>query len=128
MSWRERGIDEVYSEAEVAARLQEQLPSWTSMGSCLRRKYETGGWKGTLLVVNTIGHLAEVAWHHPDLEVSYAVVTVNLSNHDAKGITHKDFALAIKIEEVVMWRPGADAESPLQGTPDDPRFKYLSYD
>ena len=29
----------------------------------------------------TIGHLAEAAWHHPDLTVSYAFVIVKLMNH-----------------------------------------------
>jgi 4a-hydroxytetrahydrobiopterin dehydratase len=78
------------------------------------------------MVVNTVGHLAEAAWHHPDLTVSYAFVIVKLMNHAAKGITDKDFELAAKIEEVVMWQPGAD--SALEGTPDDQRFKYVKYD
>ena len=87
MGWRERKNEEVYSEAEVEERLKEQLPSWTQAEGWLRRKYKTSGWKGTLMVVNTIGHLAEAAWHHPDLTVSYAFVNVKLMNHAAKGIT-----------------------------------------
>ncbi len=128
MGWRERKNEEVYSEAEVEERLKEQLPSWTQAEGWLRRKYKTSGWKGTLMVVNTIGHLAEAAWHHPDLTVSYAFVNVKLMNHAAKGITDKDFALARKIEDVVMWQPGGESDSPLEGTPDDPRFKYIKYD
>ena len=128
MGWRERKHDEVYSEDEVEARLKEELPTWTQQEGWLRRKYKTSGWKGTLMVVNTIGHLAEAAWHHPDLTVSYAFVNVKLMNHAAKGITDKDFALAKKIEEVVMWQPGQEPGSPLEGTPDDPRFKYVKYD
>ena len=128
MDWRERSTDEVYSQTEIDDRLQEQLPTWARQDGCLHRKYETAGWKGTLMVVNTIGHLAEAAWHHPDLLVSYAAVEVKLTNHDAKGITNKDFALARKIEDVVMWQPGAEADSPLEGTPDEPRFKYIKYD
>ncbi len=128
MGWRDRKNEEVYSEAEVEERLKEQLPTWTQQEGWLRRKYKTSGWKGTLMVVNTIGHLAEAAWHHPDMTVSYAFVNVKLMNHAAKGITDKDFALARKIEEVVMWRPGAEEGSPLEGTPDDPRFKYIKYD
>jgi 4a-hydroxytetrahydrobiopterin dehydratase len=72
--------------------------------------------------------LAEAAWHHPDLTVSYAFVTVKLMNHAAKGITEKDFALAQKIEQVLMWQPGKEEGSVLEGTPDDARFKYLKYD
>jgi 4a-hydroxytetrahydrobiopterin dehydratase len=128
MGWRERKAEEVYSETEINERLAEELPQWSLQDGWIRRKYKTSGWKSTLMVVNTVGHLAEAAWHHPDLTVSYAFVTVKLQNHAAKGITNKDFALARKIEDVVMWQPGADAASPLEGTPDDPRFKYLKYD
>jgi len=28
----------------------------------------------------------------------------------------------------VMWQPGLQAGSALEGTPDDARFKYLKYD
>lgn len=127
-SWRRKGVDETFDEVEVQTRLEDELPQWTYEGGWIRRKFKTSGWKGTLMVVNTIGHLAEAAWHHPDLTVSYAFVTVKLMTHSAKGITEKDFALAAKIEEVVMWRPGAEEGAVLEGTPDDPRFKYVKYD
>jgi 4a-hydroxytetrahydrobiopterin dehydratase len=81
-----------------------------------------------MMVVNTIGHLAEVAWHHPDLTVSYAFVIVKLCTHSAKGITDKDFELAKKIEEVVQWQPALEEGTPFEGTPSDPRFKYIKYD
>ncbi len=128
-TWRKSGPDEVYTPEEITARLAAELPSWTYEDGWIRRKYKTSGWKATLMVVNTVGHLAEAAWHHPDLTVSYAFVTVKLVNHAAKGVTDKDFALAKKIEEVVMWQPAKEAGAVLEGTPnDDPRFKYLKYD
>jgi 4a-hydroxytetrahydrobiopterin dehydratase len=126
--WRSRTADEVFGADEIEARLQDQLPHWTFEGGMIRRTYQTSGWKATLMVVNAVGHLAEAAWHHPDLGVSYASVTVKLVNHAAKGVTEKDFELARKIEEVVSWRPGTVAGSALEGTPDDPRFKYVMYD
>ena len=126
--WRKRTKDEVYADEEIVARLAEELPQWSYEGGWIRRKYKTSGWKGTLMVVNAVGHLAEAAWHHPDLAVSYAFVVVKLVNHSARGVTDKDFALARKIEEVLMWRPAGEEGSPLEGTPDDPRFKYLKYD
>jgi 4a-hydroxytetrahydrobiopterin dehydratase len=77
-------------------------------------------------VINAVGHLAEAAWHHPDLTASYAWVEVRLMTHDHKGLTDKDFELAKKIEEVVQWRPVGGA---LDGTPeDDLRFAYVKYD
>jgi 4a-hydroxytetrahydrobiopterin dehydratase len=127
MGWRERKEEETYNSEEIEARLKEELPHWYLESGWIRRKYKTSGWKGTLMVVNTIGHLAEAAFHHPDLAVSYAFVIVKLMNHAAKGITNKDFELAHKIEEVIMWQPGK-AGGALVGTPDDPRFKYIKYD
>lgn len=118
----------VYTEDEIKQRLLAELPHWYYEDGWIRRKYRTSGWKGTLMVVNTVGHLAEAAWHHPDLTVSYAFVIVKLATHSAKGITDMDFALAVKIESVVQWQPGKEG-GPLEGTPnDDARFKYLKYD
>ncbi|MGH8757634.1 MAG: 4a-hydroxytetrahydrobiopterin dehydratase [Burkholderiales bacterium] len=128
MGWRIKQHEETYTAEEVAARLKEELPHWYLEEGWIRRKYKTSGWKGTLMVVNTVGHLAEAAFHHPDLTVSYAFVIVKLMNHAAKGITNKDFDLARKIEQVVMWQPGKEEGSALEGTPEDPRFKYIKYD
>ena len=112
----------VFTEAQIAARLQHELPRWSFEHGHIERVFKTAGWKASLMVVNAIGHLAEVAWHHPDLAVSYASVTVRLMTHDAGGITGKDFELARKIEEVVMWRPGQQPGSALEGTPNDERY------
>ena len=126
--WRKGSPGEVYSPEEIRERLQAELPAWYFEDGWIRRKYRTSGWKSTLMVVNTVGHLAEAAWHHPDLTVSYAFVIVKLVTHSAKGITEKDFALARKIEEVVQWQPRKEG-SVLEGTPnEDQRFKYLKYD
>ncbi|MBK5964495.1 4a-hydroxytetrahydrobiopterin dehydratase [Thiocystis minor] len=113
----------VYGEAEIRERIARELPRWIFEDGCLRRTYRTHGWKGTLMALNAVGHLAEAAWHHPDLTVSYDRVTISLMTHSAKGVTDKDFELASQIEDMVMWRPPAG--SALEGTPDDVRFAYI---
>ena len=123
----ERARDRTFSDDEIKARLARELPHWSYEDGWIRRKYRTSSWKGTLMVINAVGHLAEAAWHHPDITASYAWVEVRLMNHAAKGVTDKDFELARKIEDVVQWRPGPD--SALEGTPgDDQRFAYIKYD
>jgi len=120
--------ERVYSDAEVEERLKAELPKWHLEGGWIRRKYKTASWKGTLMLINTVGHLAEAAWHHPDITASYAWVEVRLKNHQAKGITDKDFQLAKKIEDVVQWQPAKEGGA-LEGTPEkDLRFAYIKYD
>ena len=119
--------EKTYTLEEIEDYLKNNLPNWYFENGWIRRKYKTSGWKGTLMVINTIGHLAEVAWHHPDISASYAFVIVKLQNHAAKGITEKDFSLAEKIESVVQWNPSTE-DNTLEGTPEDPRFKYIKYD
>src|SRR5512144_118003 len=95
--------EKTYNDTEIAERLQA-LPGW----------YYEDGWLTTLMLVNAVGYLAEAAYHHPDLTVTWGRLTVKLQNHAAGGISDKDFELARQIEDHVLWRPQGGA---LEGTP-----------
>ncbi|HJZ55470.1 MAG TPA: 4a-hydroxytetrahydrobiopterin dehydratase [Gemmataceae bacterium] len=104
-----------YTDDEVKAKLAEfGLTDWYLEDGWLRRKYNTDGWPQTLMAVNAVGFLCEAAWHHADLAVTWGKLWVKLKTHDAGGITEKDFELARKIEESVLWRPSGGA---LTGNP-----------
>ena len=106
----------VYTAEEVEARIKESgLGEWYLEDGWLCRKYNTDGWPTTLMLTNAIGYVCEAAWHHADLAITWGKVWVKLKTHSAGGITDKDFALARKIEDVVLWRP--EAGGPLEGTP-----------
>ena len=117
----------VLDDQDITSRLAAALPHWSYAGRHLVRVYKTYGWKGTLMMVNTIGHLAEAAWHHPDLAVSYAKVEVRLQSHDAGGVTQRDFELAQKIEQVICWQPAREGLA-LEGTPQTDSAGYIRYD
>ena len=108
-----------YNEAQIAERLRE-LPGWYFDDGWIRRVYKTDGWSTTLMLVNAIGYFAEAADHHPDLAVTWGRVVVTLSTHSAGGVTDKDFTLARKIEDTVLWRP--EPGGTLTGTPN--KFVY----
>tara|TARA_B100000035_G_C20982726_1_gene546263 strand:+ start:320 stop:697 length:378 start_codon:yes stop_codon:yes gene_type:complete len=114
----------IFNEEEINEWIRNIGSEWSFDGKWIRKTYKTHSWKSTLMVVNAIGHLAELAWHHPDLVVSYAFVEVKLMNHAKKGITQLDFDLAKKIDEFILWNPVEEGLS-LEGTPDDPRFAYV---
>jgi len=105
--------DTPMNESDIQARLARDLPQWEYREGWIRRHYKTAGWPHTLMLVNAIGYMAEAAFHHPDLSVSYAMVDVKLMTHSAKGITDKDLELAKKIESAVTWLP--EAGSSLEG-------------
>ena len=106
---------QVYELDAVEGKLKELgLDDWYLEDGWIRRVYKTDGWPTTLMLVNAVGYLAEAAYHHPDLTVTWGRLTVKLQNHAAGGITDKDFELARKIEDVVLWRPQGGA---LEGTP-----------
>lgn len=96
--------DVALSEDELKTEL-ESLPDWEVRDNWLRRKYRTPGFAHTMLLTNAIGYLAEAAYHHPDLTIGYAEVTVKLQTHRVKGITWSDIELAKKIDQVVTWQP-----------------------
>ena len=102
--------DVVYPEADIPAKLTEHgLTEWYYEGGWIRRKFNTDGWPQTLLAINAIAFVCEAAWHHADLQITWGKFWVKLMTHDSGGITDKDFELAKKIEELVLYRPAADS-------------------
>jgi pterin-4a-carbinolamine dehydratase len=118
--------ERTYTADEIAQRLVGPLTHWRYEGGLLHRRYKTANWRASMQVANAVGYLAETAWHHPDLTVSWGAVEVALSTHSAGGITDKDFELATEIERVVAWRPGSD--SALDGTPDEDPWRLFEQD
>jgi 4a-hydroxytetrahydrobiopterin dehydratase len=106
--------DHALTEEELKDALG-QLPGWEVRDGWLRRTYITPGWTHTVLLASAIGYVAEAAWHHPDMSIGYAQVTVKLQTHRVRAITYSDIELARRIDEVVLWQPGKEAA--LQGFP-----------
>jgi 4a-hydroxytetrahydrobiopterin dehydratase len=65
----------------------------------LRKKFAHPSFPEAVVFVNAVAQLAEVANHHPDVDIRYSDITLSLVTHDAGGITEKDVALARQVEE-----------------------------
>lgn len=115
-----------YTEEQARQRLASALTKWSVADGHLCRQYATNGWRASMLLANGIAHLAEVAWHHPDLAIAWGSVTVKLRTHDADAITDKDFDLAAMIEQTACWKPSPS--SSLDGAPDEGQWRYLADD
>lgn len=73
-------------------------PLWTRRGRVLSRTLTLTDFRAALALVNAVGRVAEKAGHHPDMAISWNRVRLDLTTHDAGGLTDLDFALAAKID------------------------------
>lgn len=89
----------VLSETEIKTKL-EALPEWSTDGTEISRTFQFEDFVAAVDFVNRLVEPAESAQHHPDIVISYNKVTVNLSTHDAGGLTDKDFTLAEEISQL----------------------------
>ena len=82
---------------EIEARLAE-LAGWERRGDAIAKAFDRGDFVGSVRFVDSLVAPAEEMGHHPDLEISWATVTVTISTHSEGGLTAADFDLATKID------------------------------
>ena len=70
------------------------LRGWTLRDGKLHRDYEFPDFVAAFGFMTAAAHAAEALEHHPDWSNAWNRVTVDLSTHDAGGLTELDFALA----------------------------------
>src|SRR6266481_8671566 len=85
------------AEAEVAARLA-RLPGWTIEGGKLHRAFVFRDFVEAWGFMSGAALAAEAMGHHPEWSNVWNRVTVDLTTHDAGGITTLDFDLANRME------------------------------
>jgi 4a-hydroxytetrahydrobiopterin dehydratase len=78
----------------------ESLPDWHHRGNALEKHFDRGNFDGSIAFVNAVAKIANAQDHHPDITISWNMVTFTLCSHDAGGITDRDFTLASAIEQL----------------------------
>lgn len=70
------------------------LPGWSVKEGVLTRTFTFPDFVAAIQFVVALAIKAEIANHHPDLDIRYNKVHVGLVTHDSGGITENDTALA----------------------------------
>jgi 4a-hydroxytetrahydrobiopterin dehydratase len=73
---------------------------WQEVDGALQRAFELESFPAALDFVNRVGALAQAEDHHPDIAISYRVVTLRWWTHTAGGITDRDRELAAKTDDL----------------------------
>lgn len=87
------------SEPEIREAIQE-LPGWVDQDGKLTKTFTHSSFPEAIVFVNAVAHIAELANHHPDIDVRYSNITLSLLTHDEGGITPRDVALARQVEAI----------------------------
>jgi 4a-hydroxytetrahydrobiopterin dehydratase len=87
------------SEAEILERLPK-AKDWERHGDMLVRSWQFPSFRRAIEFVNQAAAVIDKADHHPDLIVSYRNVRIEMSTHDAGGLTDLDFVVAAQINDV----------------------------
>lgn len=90
-----------YTPDEINAKLKD-FPGWTlGDDGQLHKEFTFKNFLQALTFANAVGHLADTANHHPDVSIySYKHLRLDLMDHEADGISDKDFALIEQIDEL----------------------------
>ncbi|MDZ7642917.1 MAG: 4a-hydroxytetrahydrobiopterin dehydratase [Woeseiaceae bacterium] len=87
------------SDDRIDERLQS-LPGWSLQDGKLTREFRFPNFVDAFGFMTRAAMLAEKADHHPEWFNVYNKVRVQLTTHEAKGITERDFALAESMNEL----------------------------
>ena len=88
------------NEEEIVAGLGE-LPGWSLANDKLRREFKFGNFVEAFGFMTSAAIESEKMNHHPEWCNVYNKVVVDLTTHDAGGITVLDFELAGKMNNLV---------------------------
>ena len=69
--------------------------------TCLQKVYELDSVKFLIYFLNETINLAEEYYHHPDILIQHAKVTVTLYTKDLNDVTDRDLEMSKKIDEII---------------------------
>ncbi|WP_406041298.1 MULTISPECIES: 4a-hydroxytetrahydrobiopterin dehydratase [unclassified Micromonospora] len=77
------------------------LADWSGDPTGISRTVELGSFPAAIAVVDRVAAVAEELDHHPDIDIRWRTLTFRCVTHSAGGVTHRDVALARRIDDIV---------------------------
>ena len=78
----------------------KKLPEWELEKKHIERLFEFDEFAQAIDFVNSVADIAEEEEHHPEMDIRYNKVRVQLSTHSEGGLTDRDFEVAEKIDNL----------------------------
>ncbi|MCY7331719.1 MAG: 4a-hydroxytetrahydrobiopterin dehydratase [Pseudanabaena sp. CAN_BIN31] len=87
------------TDKEIAAEIS-QLSDWKVVEAKLHREFKFSNFVEAFAFITKVAIVAEKMDHHPELFNVYSRVVIDLTTHDAGGISALDIELAKKINKL----------------------------
>ena len=89
-------------EPDVIKELRQQVDAAWDLheGKRLRRAFKFGDFTDAFGFATRVALVAESEGHHPDFELGWGRVVLELTTHAAGGLTDNDFIMAAKIDQL----------------------------
>ena len=91
------------TDTEIKAFI-DTYNAWSLQNNKLHREYIFKDFIQAFGFMTEVALIAESANHHPEWFNVYRKVSIDLTTHEAGGITARDFTLAEKIEQIAERR------------------------
>lgn len=85
---------------QISAFLDDHA-GWERQGEEISRTFTFDDFNESMGFVTRVAMAAEVADHHPDIDIRWNAVTLLLTTHDQDALTSKDLDLATTIDAFV---------------------------
>lgn len=86
--------------AEQIETLLAELPAWSLVNGKLHRELRFADFSAAFGFLAQVALAAEAMGHHPEWSNVWNRVTIDLTTHDAGGLTELDLRLARRIEAI----------------------------
>ena len=87
-----------FSTALARKYLKKLKRGWKIQENKLEKEFKFKNFVQSMGFANQVALIAQAEDHHPEMEISYSKVEIELWTHAAKGLTENDFILAAKID------------------------------
>lgn len=67
----------------------------------IQRSWKFIDFRTAMNFIQKVAEIAERHDHHPEFLATYTNVQIRLSTHDVNGLTEKDIALAVEIDQLI---------------------------
>ncbi len=76
----------------------KKLPEWELEKKHIERTFEFDDFTQAIDFVNSVAEIAEEEDHHPEIDIRYNKIRIQLSTHAEGGLTDLDFEVAEKVD------------------------------